>query len=363
MSHLIELTLRGSAAVLIVLIFDLSLAARISGPSRRFWWCFVPIAFLLPLRIPVPQALAHGLAPAAAWARLPPELSAGIIAAEKSGSGHAVLLFGIWMTGVVVYIAVVGIQTFRASRRWSYERLSTDRLLLELLEDCKAKAGVTASIGLVVADTVSSPAIMGWLRPRILLPASLVNAGSTGGLRPILLHELAHYRWYDVPFHWALTLVRAIHWFNPFAHIGAISWGHFCEEAADEAAIKWMRAESGQAYGDTLVRTLRETRGAVAPFGALAMGESFRCLKRRMKLINRYQQKSPSVMLAGLGAILLTASVAAVPSWVEIRPALNLQHTAVAEVPVARLNSSHAQIVVSPANGGGRFVIVMPPER
>jgi len=355
MSHLIELTLRGSAAALVVLLFDRSLAAWISSRSRRFWWCFVPAAFLVPFRFPVFAGWARSLTPSA--------FSLGIAAAEKSGAGHAVLLVGIWMTGMAAYLAVVAIQTFRAFRRWSGERLSTDHALLDLLEDCKAEAGVTASIGLVVADTVTSPAIMGWLRPRILLPASLVDAGPIEGLRPILLHELAHYRWYDVPFNWTLTLVRAIHWFNPFAHIGAVAWARFCEEAADEAAIKWMRAESARGYGDMLVRTLRQTRGAVAPFGALAMGESVRCLKRRMKLINRYHQKSPSFVLVGLGSILLTASVAAVPSWVETHSAPNLEQAAAVRVSSAMDGTSHFHIVVSPADVGSHVVIVMPPDR
>jgi len=363
MSHLIELTLRGSVAALVVLIFDRSLAARISGQSRRFWWCFVPTAFLVPLRIPVFAGLARGPAPSAAWARVSAEFSAGMVAVEKTGAGHAGFLVGIWMTGVVAYLAVVGIQTVRATRRWSCARLSTDESLLKLLEDCKAKAGVTASIGLVVADTVASPAIIGWLRPRILLPTSLVDAGPTEELRPILLHELAHYRWYDVPFNWTLTLVRALHWFNPFAHIGAVGWTRFCEEAADEAAIKWMRAESGRAYGDMLVRTLRQTRGAVAPFGALAMGESVRCLKRRMKLINRYQQRSPSLVSVGLGSLFLTAIVTAVPSWGERSSTPNLRPAAVAKVPTTAEVTSRLQIVVRPSSGGGHLVIVMPPDR
>jgi beta-lactamase regulating signal transducer with metallopeptidase domain len=362
-SHLLELTLRGSVAALAVLVFDRSMAGILSGPARRFWWCFVPAAFVIPFQVPGIPRLARGLAPKAAWARLPSELSAGIVAAEKNGAGHAALLIGIWMAGVFAYIALVGIQTLRASRRWRCERLSTNPRLLELLEHCKETAGVTASIGLVVADTVASPAIMGWLRPRILLPASLVSVLPSEGLRAVLLHELAHYRWYDLPFNWVLTLVRAMHWFNPFAHIGAVGWARFCEEAADEAAIKWMRAASGRVYGETLLCTLRQTHGAVAPFGALAMGESVQCLKRRMKLINRYREKAPHLVLVGLGSVLLIAAVAAVPSWPNSGLVSDQPLPVIAKAPVARDGSSRVHIIVTPPNGGGRFIVVMPPAR
>jgi beta-lactamase regulating signal transducer with metallopeptidase domain len=308
-SLLLELTLRGSVAALMIFLLDRTLAGRISGPSRRLWWCFIPLAFLVPLRIPVFRVLGH----------LPPmtgsrnhasiEFPAGATAATKAGMEGVPLEMDIWLAGVFAYVAAVGIQTARASRLWSRKRLSTDHSLLELLEDCKAETGVTAPIGLVVSSSVPSPAILGWLRPRILLPESLVAAASTAELRPILLHELAHFRWYDVPFNWLLTLVRAVHWFNPLAHFSAISWTRFREEAADEAAVKWMRDDSAIAYGDALVRSLRQYSGASAPFGSLAIVESVHHLKRRICMINHYRDKSPRVLLTGIVSLLLAAVV------------------------------------------------------
>ena len=47
--------------------------------------------------------------------------------------------------------------------------------LLQPMEDCKQEAGITAPIGMVVSAHVSAPAILGWLRPRILLP-SLISS-------------------------------------------------------------------------------------------------------------------------------------------------------------------------------------------
>ncbi len=308
MNLLLELTLRGSLAALVVIVFDRSLAGRVSGASRRWWWGLVPLAFLVPLRIPILPSFDRLPAVAVVWSRAPVEIPA-LAVAVKTRAGHAFLGVIVWIAGATAYIALVAIQTARASRRWSRERLSTNHALLELLEDCKTETGVTAPIGLVVSNSVPSPAILGWLRPRILLPASLVASGPAAELRPILLHELAHFRWLDVPFNWLLTLVRAVHWFNPVAHWGAIAWARFREEAADEAAVKWMRDDSGQAYGDALVRTLRQIRGAAVPFGALAIVESVQQLKRRMKMksiVTCY--KSPRILLTDVLLLPL-------PSW------------------------------------------------
>src|SRR5208283_5422907 len=285
MSLLLELTLRGSAAVLGIFVLDRSLAGRICASSRRLWCCILPLAFLVPWRIPMLSALGR-LPPVIEFLDQPQiEIPAGAQAAATNGMNRTTLGLGIWLAGALAYVVIVVIQTRRACRRWSRERLSTDHPLLELLEDCKAEADVTAPIGLVVSNSVSSPAIMGWLRPRILLPESLAAAAPALVLRPIFLHELAHFRCYDVPFNWLLTLVRAIHWFNPLAHLGAVSWTHFREEAADEAAVKWMRNDSAMVYGDALVHSLRHCRGASAPFGSIAIVESVQQLKKRIFMI------------------------------------------------------------------------------
>jgi beta-lactamase regulating signal transducer with metallopeptidase domain len=215
----------------------------------------------------------------------------------------------LWLAGAIGYVALVTIQTVRVSRRWSSERLSTDRSLLVPLEDCKSDAGVSAPIGLVVSDAVSSPAILGWMRPRILLPASLVASQSPEQLRAIVMHELAHFKWLDVPFNWLFTLARAIHWFNPFAHFGALAWMRFREEAADESAVRWLKDKSGQSYGRALVQLFGETRAEPAPTGALAIVESMRHLKRRIALINRFPDKSHRFILTVSVALLLGMAV------------------------------------------------------
>jgi beta-lactamase regulating signal transducer with metallopeptidase domain len=307
MNTLLELTLRGSAATVILLVLDTIMAGRLSGPSRRVWWCFLPLAFLVPVHIPALPALSPIQAAAQVHDLSRMLVPQGHVAGDSAATHKLSPPFVIWLVGAFAYSAFVAIQTVRASRRWSRERLSTDPALLGLLEDCKGAAGVTAPIGVVVSKSVSSPAILGWLRPRILLPETLAAVSSGGELRPILLHELAHFRWYDVPFNWLLTLVRAVHWFNPFAHIGAVSWARFREEAADEEAVTWMGGEPANAYGDALVHSLRECHGSSVPFGSMAIVESVQHLKKRISMINRYQDKAPRVLLTGVVSLLLAA--------------------------------------------------------
>lgn len=358
MSLLLEATLCGSVVVIAVWALNRLLAARMSSSLRRWWWCFVPLAFLVPLRIPLLPALDRisSLTARAHAVSLvnPRDVSAPGEEISASFSTWAIL----WLSGVIGYLVLIAIQTMRATRRWSSERLSTDHALLELLEDCKAEAGVCAPVGVVVSSSVPCPAVMGWLRPRILLPASLVASMPGASLRPILLHELAHFRALDVPFNWLLTLTRAIHWFNPFVHLGTLAWENFREEAADETVVKWMKDPSGQAYAEAVVHALRDAQPARMPFGALSILGSARHLKKRVTLIRDIPHRTTRLALAcivslALSTLIFTKPVASAQNASAEASALATMQRWLGEVDQGRYEngwkelSSHGQSTLS----------------
>ena len=183
-------------------------------------------------------------------------------------------------------------------------------MLLALLEDCKAQAGVTAPIGLVVSGAIASPVLLGWLRPRIiLLPAGLPTTLPREQLRGVLFHELAHFRSLDVPANWLFNAVCALHWFNPAAHLAFRAWTTFREEAADEAAIVWLGQPSGAAYGETLLRVLRTIHGPPTPYAALAIVESVNQLRKRILMIKHYEQKKPRFLVTGAILAFITLGI------------------------------------------------------
>lgn len=309
MNLLLELTLRGSAMFAAVAALDWLCRARVSARSRRLWWCGVPVAFLLapPLwLLPAPAA-----ASLSRWAPLPalPTLGSPAIASLAATGGPFPGLQAVAAAGAALYLLIVGGRTGAALRRWRGERLCTDSRLLGALEDCKAHAGIFAPIGLVVSGSVGAPAIVGWLRPRILLPADLASAMSGEQLRSVLFHELAHFRSLDIPVGWFFTVACALHWFNPAAHGAYRAWSRFREEAADEAAIGWMQQSTGDAYGETLLYVLRRTHARRAPSAALAIVESVQHLTKRITMIKQYSSKSPRRGLATLVLAVLACGI------------------------------------------------------
>lgn len=299
-SGLFQLTVRGSVAFLLVLLLDALLARHMQAQSRRFWWIAVALAFLCFVKLPVLPPMA---APASVTveATLPPTSLLFASLPLEHAPSFTLPLCLVWAVGTLFSLALLLGRTLAASRTWSGLRLCTDSALLEILEDCKRDVGISAPIGLVLTDRLATPAIFGWLRPRILLPADRVRELSPAQLRHVFLHELAHFRSLDVQVGWLFALARCIHWFNPFAYWAERSWTRFREEAADEQVLRW---SGHQGYAETLV-ALVPVDTSVEPSGALALSETFPNLKHRIQLImNHHRKKSrPVLALFGLAAL------------------------------------------------------------
>ncbi len=300
MTFLLDLTLRGSVMFAAVLALDRLFRGSVSARSRRLWWVCVPVAFFvtIPLSI-LPARSAASLSHWAPVQQLPSALWTSL-ASSGDAAPHGSWLPALSATGAFLYLLLVCVRTRSALRRWSQERFSTDSRLLEALEDCKSEAGIQAPIGLVVSGSVAAPVMVGWLRPRILLPASLAADMSREQLRAVLFHELAHFRSLDIPVGWLFTGACALHWFNPMAHLALRAWSRFREEAADETAIGWMNQSTGAIYGETLLYVLRKTHAQPAPFAALAIVESARHLTKRITMIKQYPSKSPRRAIAAI---------------------------------------------------------------
>jgi beta-lactamase regulating signal transducer with metallopeptidase domain len=323
---LLDLSLRGSLVVMVVLSGDSTLGRKMRARWRRVWWFLVPLAFLLPFFVttyrPIGNEGRDEIYASSLFSSETPrqvDLVPHPVVQIPAGPFADRVFFWIglvWLTGVVIIALRILISTWKVEQKWSGKRLSTDAALLDLLEDAKITAGVTAPIGLVISDQIAAPALLGWLRPRILLPVHLTT-DSSDELRTVLLHELAHFKALDIPLNWLFAATRVIHWFNPLAWLATSAWSRFREEASDENAIRWLKEPTGTAYGEILLKTLGKCPAGPAPYGALAIGESIENLKRRILMIRNYQAKSSRggmafAVVVGLGLLMAVSPMLAV---------------------------------------------------
>lgn len=131
--------------------------------------------------------------------------------------------------------------------------------------------GLTYRVGrrvrVVLSHAVPAPAVVGLVRPTILIPAAAAG-WPAAERRAVLLHELAHVRRGDA---WTLLLawlVRAVYWPNPLVWLAARRLRRASEEACDAAVVA--AGVKPVAYAGLLVRLARGSSDAAVP--ALAQG-------------------------------------------------------------------------------------------
>ncbi len=153
-------------------------------------------------------------------------------------------------------------------------------------------ASVPLGEGVFACDEVSSPFILGVLRPKVYVPSSM--AGET--LDCVLRHERAHLRRRDHLWKPLGYLLLAVYWFQPLCWLGYILLCRDIEMACDERVIRDLDREAVAAYSQALLDvSFPRRRVAACP---LAFGETG--LKQRVKGILNYRKPAFWVVVAAL---------------------------------------------------------------
>ena len=215
----------------------------------------------------------------------------------------------LWFVGTVL---IAGYIFFRSIGLWRIvkrERPITDSEILDLLEDCKMQMGIQTIIGVVVSDRIKSPALFGFVRPRLLLPQGMLETFSHEELRYVFIHELAHLKQRDIYLGWLMALLHVVHWFNPLMWFAFGRMRADREMACDRLAISTMGPDEPPEYGRTIV-SLLESFSQVRYLPSVAGILEEPCqMERRIKMIADYKKTRRT---RWAGAMLLLAVLACV---------------------------------------------------
>ena len=183
------------------------------------------------------------------------------------------------------------------------------------------------------SPAVSSPVLVGFFRPRIILPRGLADSVSSSRLELMLAHELAHLRRKDLLWLWLFTLGETLFFFHPLVWLARREWTLATEAACDEMAIRLTR-QTPRDYGEMLVDIVAATsrRANRTPLVAVGIIENAHTLKRRLKLMITTRTRFAS--MGGI-ALISIATLALVP-W-----KLTAQD---ADADVAKLREENAKL-------------------
>lgn len=350
---------QAAALVLLILGAQWLLRNRISAAWRHALWGVLLLRLVLLWSVPAPFSVYSALpdgdapAPAADMAEAPPIVLDPSNSAAPAPSGQAGVVLPIpkppslltdqprrawpisalqaatvlWLSGAGLVLLVVFVQSRRMTARVAGRRLLTDPRILEVLEECKQEMGVSNWLPVVVTPQVGAPALLGVIRPRLLLPVGLIESASSDHLRHIFLHELAHLKRHDILTSWLFHLLLAVHWFNPVLWWAQRRITADRELACDARVLTVLGPDDRRGYGHTLLDQAQQTGRPVWCPGLAGVLEGKTRVERRIDMITTFRASSKrgaalaAAVFVVLGAVALTEAQDSAATDLYITPA------------------------------------------
>jgi beta-lactamase regulating signal transducer with metallopeptidase domain len=345
----LELTLWAAVATLplafAAVVLDAALGRWMSARVRCAVWMLVAVRLLLPVapgsplsfqnawrlvEAPRTESVARDASPLSAVIAQPVErVATPRVVVSRSPAGEsspfvtasgvidwesvaAVAIIVTWFTGVIVVLTRAGVASARFARRLRSVPCSHELSLVRLMETACKDLGVRRIPRVKYVAELPAPALFGVLRPTVCLPAGSRDELSDAQLRMILLHEVTHIRRFDGVQAWLLTVVRAVHWFNPVAWLATGRLALYREEACDEAVRRFTHPGERSVYTDLLLRFAGDGSVARGGFVGLCFARPVRHLAAWIRAFGRgvdARRMLPRAAIVGVIALLAIAGL------------------------------------------------------
>ncbi len=262
------------------------------------------VTFLLMREIPHPVLTPMVLAPAP-----------GLIVGVGLPAALATASFSLWSWVVPLWMAGVAIFYLRSAGGWiAARRLRHAGVRPPSVEwqqrfaTLCMRAGVSRAVSLIESCITEVPVVIGYLRPVVLLPASLATGLSTEQVEALLLHELAHIRRHDYLVNLVQSAVEGLLFYHPavwwVSHVIRTEREHCC----DDAVVALCRDARGYAGALAALESMRAPQAVLAASGGSLV-------KRVRRLLRQTEgpQGSPATSVVAL--LLLVGAATMLSAW------------------------------------------------
>ena len=121
----------------------------------------------------------------------------------------------IWVVGVLILSVRLAYGWLGARRLRTQGTRAVSEALQQVLARLAARLRVNRSVRLLESLLIEVPAVVGWLRPVVLVPASALTGLTPQQLEVLLAHELAHVRRYDYLVNIVQCVIETLLFYHP----------------------------------------------------------------------------------------------------------------------------------------------------
>jgi beta-lactamase regulating signal transducer with metallopeptidase domain len=215
-----------------------------------------------------------------------------------------------WFAGVVA-LSIRSVGGWAVAERFARRHTSrAEAVWEERLAALAARLSISKPVRLAVSGLAQVPAVVGWLRPVVLVPASVFTGLTAEQIDALLAHELAHVRRHDYLINLLQTAAETLFFYHPAVWWVSRKIREERENCCDDLAVEICGSTVAYVRALTDLEQMRKTTPR------LAMAADAGSLVNRVQRLLRVKARSSratSNWTAGIGIVvaLLVAGIAA----------------------------------------------------
>jgi len=314
---LIAASLRASLLTLAVFLLQAALRRHLTARMCYALWLPVLIVLLMPV-FPQSRWSAETL-----FAEPPPTQPVQITSAPTDFSPSAIpvdhsppspapkpidwqrIFIMAWLTGASGILLFGSISFLVTLRRFKRSRHPVGDELTTTLAQIAREVRLRRVPRVWIASAIHSPAVTGFLRPTLLLPAQFDRSFTPSEARLVLKHELMHLKRHDLPLNAVLCVLMALHWFNPLLWLAFFKARLDREAACDAQVLQNDSADRRREYGHALLKVETAFLPRGLSLGFVGIFQRGAALRSRIRSIVTHRQPHPIMKTTLVFAVVL----------------------------------------------------------
>ena len=273
----------------------------------------------------------------------------------------------VW-AAILAWISIAGgVLTLSSLRLWIFLRrvkkatLPSSPSLDDLVESVSNRIGLRRKVRIRTVDAAIGPAVVGLIRPTILLPKVIVDGKTDRELEPLLAHELIHVRRGDLVWAMLQGVSVSLWWFNPLVWLAERLLTREAERSCDEETIAGLGCSPAM-YARSLLDVMErkhQLRAAPSLPGVRPVDITAKRLERIMRLGHGCYRQRPwwvvAVWLIGCAMVLPGAAWVVAQETPKQQPSVLKEASSNSEANSRAIRLPRAQVLIEGAD-------VVPPQ-
>ncbi len=159
----------------------------------------------------------------------------------------------LWLATVVLLASKLLLEIYNVNKLPQQGTIEPSRELLARFNELAKQLNLTITPKLFISLKVDVPMAIGWLKPVVLIPTTMISGLNSAQLEMLILHELAHIRRHDYLVNFLQTFVEILLFFHPAVLWVSKQMRNEREYCSDDIAVQ--HCGNAVAYAHTLADT------------------------------------------------------------------------------------------------------------